>query len=173
MAIPCPLNPCQFCIVIFNKKNDNQQMKQVWMLTLMFMGFQGMAQKNEANTAVFQKDGFAIRGYDPVAYFTLGEPKKGDEKISFSWQGAMWLFSSEQHKTLFVQQPEKYAPQYGGYCAWGASENYKATTDPFAWTITNGKLYLNYNRKVQAAWAPQKITRIPKADSNWTTLAGM
>lgn len=148
-------------------------MKNLVMLTLLFMSFQGFAQKNEAKAAIFQKDGFAIRGYDPVAYFTDKEPQKGDEKISYFWHGATWLFSSEEHKTLFVQQPEKYAPQYGGYCAWGASENYKATTDPFAWTIINGKLYLNYSKKVQASWDPQKATRIPKADSNWTSLANM
>lgn len=143
------------------------------MLTLLLIGFQGIAQKEEAKPVIFQKEGFAIRGYDPVAYFTQQEPKKGDAQISYKWQGATWLFSSEKNKTLFVENPEKYAPQYGGYCAWGTSENYKAPTDPFAWTIVNGKLYLNYNVKVQLGWMPEKTTRIPKADSNWIKLVNL
>lgn len=113
------------------------------------------------------KDGVAINGYDPVAYFRQGKPVSGTINFSFEWNGAKWYFSSDENRKAFLEHPEKYAPQYGGYCAFGMSRGYKAPTEATAWTIHNEKLYLNYNVKVQAEWLPEKEQRIIQADSNW------
>lgn len=124
------------------------------------------AQKAE----IFNKSGRAIRGYDPVAYFTQGKPVKGSEKFDYNWKGANWHFSSKQNLDAFVKSPEKYAPQYGGYCAYGLSKGYKASTEPDAWTIVNGKLYLNYDLDVRDDWNKDRDERIKKADKNWPTV---
>ncbi len=109
----------------------------------------------------------AIRGYDPVAYFARGEATKGDRDVTHEWQGAEWRFASLENRDMFAADPEKYAPQYGGYCAWAVSRNYTAPTDPDAFTIVNEKLYLNYNRKVMEQWLEQRDENIESADRNW------
>lgn len=130
---------------------------------VLLAGFSVMAQKS----ATFVQSGKAIRGYDPVAYFSEGKPVKGNEKLVYSWNNADWYFSSQQNLDLFKANPEKYAPQYGGYCAYGLSEGHKAPTDAEAWTIEDGKLYLNYNTDVRKMWIKEKKERIEKADKNW------
>lgn len=124
------------------------------------------AQKAE----VFSKSGLAIRGYDPVAYFTEGKAVKGDERFTLQWKDARWSFASAANLEAFRKQPEKYAPQYGGYCAYGCSNGYKASTEPDAFTIVNGKLYLNYNTKVRSDWEKSRDERIRKADAAWPTI---
>lgn len=124
------------------------------------------AQKSE----VFIKDGAAIRGYDPVAYFKEAKPVKGNENLGYQWNEATWLFSSKANLDSFKLNPQKYAPQFGGYCAYGVSENHKAPTDPEAWTIVNDKLYLNYNPKVQTYWNKDRDKRIADANKNWLLL---
>lgn len=121
------------------------------------------AQKAE----IFIKGGSAIRGYDPVAYFTQGKPVKGSGQFAYNWKNANWYFSSKQNLDAFVKNPEKYSPQYGGYCAYGLSKGYKATTEPDAWTIHNGKLYLNYDLDVRDEWNKSRDERIKNADKNW------
>lgn len=121
-------------------------------------------------SATFIQSGKAIRGYDPVAYFNQGKPVKGNEKLVYSWNNASWYFSSKENLDLFKANPIKYAPQYGGYCAYGLSEGHKAPTDADAWTIENGKLYLNYNTDVRKMWSKEKKERIEKADKNWTEI---
>lgn len=118
-------------------------------------------------SAVFVESGKAIRGYDPVAYFTDGKAVKGDSTIAYTYQGANWYFASDQNRTTFKADPEKYAPQYGGYCAYGTSQGHKAPTEPDAWTIDNGKLYLNYNQKVKTLWNKDRPGNIEKANQNW------
>lgn len=118
-------------------------------------------------SATFVQSGKAIRGYDPVAYFTEGKPVKGNDKLLYKWNNANWYFSSQQNLDLFKANPEKYAPQYGGYCAYGLSNGYKAPTDADAWSIENGKLYLNYNTEVREMWNKERKERIEKADKNW------
>lgn len=118
-------------------------------------------------SVTFIQGGKAIRGYDPVAYFTEHRPVKGDDKLVYKWNNADWYFSSQKNLDLFKAAPEKYAPQYGGYCAYGLSNGYKAPTDADAWTIENGKLYLNYNLDVRDEWNKEKKQRIEKADKNW------
>jgi YHS domain-containing protein len=124
------------------------------------------AQKSE----VYATDDGAIRGYDPVAYFTESKPVKGKPEFKFEWQGQPWYFSSEKNLTVFKASPETYAPQYGGYCAFGMSRGYKASTEPQAWTIVDKKLYLNYSRSVQEDWSKQRQHFIQKADQNWPTV---
>src|SRR5512135_2769630 len=89
--------------------------------------------------------GVAIRGYDPVAYFTESKPVEGSKQFTFEWQGATWRFASAANRDLFAKTPEKYAPQYGGYCAYAVSQGHTATIDPQRWRIVDGKLYLNYS----------------------------
>ena len=115
--------------------------------------------------------GVALKGYDPVAYFTLGKPVKGERKFQHKWMGATWWFSSAANRDLFVANPEKYSPQYGGYCAYGVSEGHKASVDPKAWTIVDGKLYLNYDSGVQETWRKDTPGHISKADKNWPRIA--
>jgi len=124
------------------------------------------AQKSE----VFKPSNEAIRGYDPVAYFTSGKPEKGDQKFALHWNDADWYFVSKENLNSFAKNPGKYAPQYGGYCAYGMSEGHKAPTDPDAWTIVDGKLYLNYSTDVRTKWRQNEKDRISNADKNWPQL---
>ena len=95
---------------------------------------------------------------------------KGNENLGYQWNEATWLFSSKANLDSFKLNPQKYAPQFGGYCAYGVSENHKAPTDPEAWTIVNDKLYLNYNPKVQTYWNKDRDKRIADANKNWLLL---
>jgi len=115
--------------------------------------------------------GVAIEGIDPVAYFTDGKPVPGSKEHVFEWRGATWRFASAAHRDLFAADPEKYAPQYGGYCAWAVSRGYTAGIDPEAWKIHEGRLYLNYDPEVQAKWSEDIPGNIAKADANWPALA--
>jgi YHS domain-containing protein len=109
----------------------------------------------------------AIRGFDPVAYFTDARPVKGSEEIVHSWKGATWRFSSAENRDRFAAAPEKYAPQYGGYCAYAVAHNATASIDPQAWSVVDGRLYLNYSVKVRATWEKDSPGYIRKADANW------
>ncbi len=97
-----------------------------------------------AKPPVFATSGVAINGYDPVAYFTMEEPVKGDAAFSSEWNGATVQFASAENKSMFDANPDKYAPLYGGYCAYAVSKGYTATTDPAAWSVVEDQLYLNF-----------------------------
>jgi len=125
-----------------------------------------------AQHEIFIKSNEAIQGYDPVAYFKESKPVQGKKEFSFQWKDATWLFSNAQNLATFKTDPEKYAPQFGGYCAYGMSEGHKAPTDPEAWTIVDGKLYLNYNKDVREMWKKDQPARIAKAKENWPTVKG-
>ena len=122
------------------------------------------------NTEYYSPDGVAIKGYDAVAYFVQNIAVKGSDEFTVEWSGSKWMFDSQANLDSFKLAPEKYAPQYGGYCAYGASENHKAPTDPDAWTIVNHKLYFNYNSKVKEFWIKDTTARIRTADSLWLEL---
>jgi YHS domain-containing protein len=109
----------------------------------------------------------AIEGYDPVAYFDEGKPVEGDSDYSHEWMGATWYFASAENRDLFAANPDKYAPQYGGYCAWAVSQGYTAEIDPDAWSIVDDKLYLNYSLDVQKQWQQDVPGNVTKADANW------
>jgi len=112
----------------------------------------------------------AINGYDPVAYFTVGKPVKGLDSLVTEWMGAKWKFSSAAHLALFKADPEKYAPQYGGYCAYGVTQGYLVKVEPEQFTVRDGKLYLNYDAEVQAKWARDPAGYIKDADDKFPAL---
>jgi YHS domain-containing protein len=109
----------------------------------------------------------AVEGYDAVAYFSEGKPVKGEKTFSTEYNGAEWLFASAENLAAFKAEPAKYAPQYGGYCAWAVSQNYTARGNPNNWSIVEGKLYLNYNDEVQKRWEQDVPGHIAAADKNW------
>lgn len=114
--------------------------------------------------------GWAVRGYDPVAYFVDGHATEGKSEFTTSWQGATWRFASAEHRDRFVADPEAYAPQYGGYCAYAVARGETANIDPEAWRIVSGKLYLNYDKEIQAKWERDVPGFIARADQNWPRL---
>jgi len=109
----------------------------------------------------------AIKGYDPVAYFTMGEAVKGSAKHEYRWQDARWRFASDQHLELFKANPNKYAPRFGGYCAEGMAIGQKASIDPNAWLIIEDELYLNYNTAARDEMSLHPESTIEKANSMW------
>jgi YHS domain-containing protein len=113
--------------------------------------------------------GVAIDGHDPVAYFTMGKAVRGDKAITANYGGATYQFISQDHKALFEADPARYAPQYGGYCAYGASQGYNAPVEADKFTVLDGKLYLNYNARVQSTWRKDTAGYITKADAYWAT----
>ena len=131
-------------------------------------GFAGAAAADVYNQSW---GGTAIKGYDTVAYFTQGQPVEGDSAYVVEWEGAEWRFASAENKALFETDPEKYAPQYGGYCAWAVgAKNTTADIDPDAWSIVDGKLYLNYSDSIQTRWEADISGFIQSADVNWPAI---
>ena len=116
--------------------------------------------------------GLAGHGTDVVGYFSDGKVVAGSGDFETTWNGATWRFASAAHRDLFVAAPERYAPQYGGYCAWAVSQGYTADGDPESWKIVDGKLYLNYNREIQQRWEADIPGLVTKADANWPKLLG-
>ncbi|MEM8497628.1 MAG: YHS domain-containing (seleno)protein [Pseudomonadota bacterium] len=113
-------------------------------------------------------DGYAIHGFDAVGYFTEGVALKGSEEFSAEWNGANWLFHSAENRDLFQANPERYAPQYGGWCAYGVAEGYAAETDPEnAWAIHNDKLYLNWDEEVASEWEANKGALLQSSENKW------
>ncbi|WOF74600.1 YHS domain-containing (seleno)protein [Parvibaculaceae bacterium PLY_AMNH_Bact1] len=120
---------------------------------------------------VFTENGVAIRGTDAVAYFTQAKPVLGKEEFSAEYQGATWHFSSAENRETFLNDPEKYAPAYGGYCAYALSlGTYKVETDPDAWSIVNGRLYLNKTPVVRSIWETDVPGNIVKSEENWAVV---
>lgn len=144
-----------------------QLFRSVFVLFALFMSLSAWA-LDPIYTGLFNSK--AVSGYDPVAYFTVGKPTKGDQKYSYSYQGATWYFSSAENLATFKQAPEQYSPQYGGYCAWAVSQGHTASGDPNYWKIVDGKLYLNYDKSVQQKWEQSIPSFIQSANSNWPGL---
>lgn len=116
------------------------------------------------------RTGTAINGYDTVAYFTDGKPVPGSDSFSYEWKGAKWKFASQAHLDLFKADPEKYAPQYGGYCAYGVAQGGLVKVEPDQFTVLGGKLYLNYDADVQAKWRKDPTGFIKSADAKFPGL---
>ena len=119
----------------------------------------------------FEVDGLALRGYDPVAYVETERPTPGDPAHAFTYQGSKFLFASAANRAKFAAAPDKYAPQFGGFCALGTANGYKVATEPDAFKVVGGKLYLNYNRKVLDIWSKDTTGYIAKANENWPTVS--
>lgn len=128
-----------------------------------------MAAQSQINTL---EGGTAIRGYDPVAYFTEGAPREGKAEFAAQHAGATWHFASARNKALFKADPAKYTPVYGGYCAYGVAQGYLVKIEPEAWAIRDGKLYLNYDRSMQKMWSEKPAHYIADADRKWPGLVG-
>jgi YHS domain-containing protein len=139
-------------------------------LVLMFAVAAPALALSPVNKSLF--GGVAIDGYDPVAYFTDGKPVEGRADFSYDWQGATWRFASAEHRDLFAAAPEKYAPQYGGYCAYAVAQGKTADIDPEAWTVVGDKLYLNYDQDIQKKWLADRDAYIRSADVAWPRMLG-
>ena len=111
--------------------------------------------------------GFALKGYDPIAYFADGGPAAGNVAISYRWRGAVWLFSTEQHRTAFIADPARYAPQFGGYCAFAVSRGTTADGDPLQWAVVDDKLYVNTNAFAMELWDKDRPGNIRAGKRNW------
>lgn len=109
----------------------------------------------------------ALRGYDAVAYSRDGRPVQGAAGFEHRWNGAVWRFATAENRDIFAKDPVRYAPEFGGYCAWAVSRGYTAAGDPHAWRIVDGRLYLNYSKRVQELWERDIPGNIAKGRSNW------
>jgi hypothetical protein len=114
--------------------------------------------------------GLALKGYDTVAYFTEGKAIEGRKEFMHEYADAKWRFMSAANRDLFAANPGKYAPQYGGYCAWGISQEKFFDGDPQVWKVVDGRLYVNYNKQIEKTWERDIPGFIEKADRNWPTL---
>jgi YHS domain-containing protein len=119
----------------------------------------------------YEREGVAITGYDPVAYFTDNKSVKGSPTHKAEYGGSVFHFVSQANRNAFAANPARYAPQYNGFCAFGTAGGYKAAIDPAAFTIVNNKLYLNYNQDIRKKWSADIPGFIAKADKNWPAVA--
>ncbi|MFK7751470.1 MAG: YHS domain-containing (seleno)protein [Sedimentitalea sp.] len=120
-----------------------------------------------AKPEIYAARGAAIGGYDPVAFFTAQRAVKGKSAHTVAWRGATWQFSNAENRAAFEANPTQFAPQYGGYCSYAVSRGYTASTDPQAWTLHDGKLYLNYSLNVRSIWRENIPGNVRKANANW------
>ena len=149
-----------------NSQNKPARVVVIFSLLLLLMtGLRG----NSAGMSLFHDD-IAIKGYDPVAYFEVGKALQGNKTFTFKWHDMTWYFVSKENLDVFAADPEKYAPQYDGYCAWAMTEAQKAQTDPEVWKIVGGKLYLNCSRSTYEKWIKDIPGNIKKADLNWSKI---
>lgn len=126
------------------------------------------AEKPPVYTALLSNVG--VSGYDVVAYFTAGQPTRGDAQFKTTHNGVEYRFASAANLAAFRANPARYLPQYGGYCAWAVSQGYTASADPTNWRIVDGRLYLNYNDEIQRRWEGDIPGHIRSANSNWPTV---
>jgi hypothetical protein len=129
------------------------------------------AQETPAVRLNADRSGLMVDGYDVVAYFTDGRPTKGTPEFEREWHGVKWRFASAANRDAFAASPEKFAPAYGGFCAYAVSRNYTADTDPQAWEIVDGRLILNYSLQVRSLFQRDTPGNIRKADANWPALS--
>lgn len=126
---------------------------------------------NTSSGGTAKGPGLAVHGYDAVAYFSEGRALKGSAQHATVYNDATYQFASKEHLQAFKKHPEKYAPQYGGYCAYGVAVGAKFDGDPDYWKIVDGKLYLNLNNEIQQTWLKDIGGNIEKADGNWKKIA--
>ena len=127
----------------------------------------GVAAADLPIPAVNTENGWAIKGYDPAAYFTTGKPTPGLAQFTTAYKGATYRFASAENRARFIATPEKFVPQYGGYCAYAIALNRIADIEPDEWAIVNDKLYLNNGFLAQTLWSFDKSGNIAKGDQNW------
>lgn len=137
------------------------------MLTMLLSNV-AWSEQDSIYTARFSS--LAVGGYDVTAYFTEAKPVKGKKAFKTEYMKAEWHFASQENLDKFTSDPERYVPQYGGYCAWAVSQGSTASGDPLLWTVHEDKLYLNYNAKINKKWDQDKDELIAIADENWPTV---
>lgn len=152
---------------MYEKINMNVILQRIILLIYLLFSSASFA-LDPVQTGYFSSE--AIKGYDSVAYFTENKAVKGNSDFSFEYNGATWLFASQENLGLFKGSPEAYSPQYGGYCAYAVSQGTTASIKPELFTIHKGKLYLNYNQKINKQWSESKDSFIIDADKNWPKL---
>ncbi len=130
----------------------------------------GTLHAKDAPELNLSRSGLALRGVDPISYFTVGAPQKGEKGISLNHKGGTYRFTSAANKKLFEANPEKYLPAFGGYCAYGTAVNTKVDGDPYVWHIVNDQLYLNITRSVDRVWRRNAPQYIKDANRNWTKI---
>ena len=140
---------------------------RMFLLGAVVFGGPPAAAAASAVPAVNAEQGVGLKGYDPVAYFTLSQPTPGAEAFSYRLNGTTYRFASAEHLERFKADPDKYLPQYGGYCAYAMSHNYIADIDPARWAIVDGRLFLNNGRFAHTLWSFDKPGHIASADRNW------
>lgn len=145
--------------------------KQLLTVAIIFISTISIVQAQKS--PVYAPNGVALGGYDPVAFFTQSKPVKGSASYSYNWEGVNWLFTDKSDLEKFKAEPMKFAPQYGGYCAYGTSQGHKAPTQADTWTIVNNKLYFNYNSKVKDIWTKNQSALIDSANRKWSTVMNM
>ncbi|HEV7257249.1 MAG TPA: YHS domain-containing (seleno)protein [Bosea sp. (in: a-proteobacteria)] len=133
-------------------------------------GVTARADAEQPVNTIGSPDGLAIRGYDPVAYFRDGGPRLGKPDFSVRHGSANWRFASAENKASFEADPERYLPAYGGFCAYGTSRGYLVKIEPEAWSIVDGRLYLNYDLGVRGTWLNRTRTYIARANANWPNI---
>ena len=141
--------------------------RQIFAICLLSLFVTGTALADSPIAAVNTEHGLAIKGYDPVAYFITGKPTPGLAQFSTTYKGATYRFASVENRDRFIAAPEKFVPQYGGYCAYAVSLNKTADIDPEEWAIVNDKLYLNNGFLAQKLWSLDKPGNIVRGDQNW------
>jgi len=136
----------------------------VFATSMAFAAFAGQFDVNQTNT------GLGIRGYDPVAYFTVGAPTQGNFSITAQHDGTTYRFASEENKKLFEADPVKHLPQYGGFCAFGLANGVKVDADPVLWTVADGRLFLNLAPPVAERFNKNVAGFVADADKKWVDL---
>ncbi|NIO10133.1 MAG: YHS domain-containing protein [Deltaproteobacteria bacterium] len=152
--------------IIFPENSIAKKLLFGWLL----LGLLLVATRAQAVPPINHAPGVTVKGYDVVAYFTEGKPVKGTKEFQSDWMGAKWYFASAGNRAMFESDPEKYAAQYGGYCAYAVSQGITADIDPTAWKIVDGKLYLNLSPGVASIWERDIPGYIMKANKNWPKL---
>ena len=152
-------------------------MKQNWFgvgvaatILVLALGLSGSVANAKPAINTIGSRGIAIKGFDPVAYFTQGKPVRGSKQFEVRHKGAKWRFASAQHKALFQSNPSKYVPAYGGYCAYGVSQGNLVKIEGNSWSIKGGRLYLNYNRSIQRTWSKSPARYIRAANQRFSKL---
>ncbi len=129
--------------------------------------FSGLSSVAEGKNLYRTRGGHALEGYDAVAYFTQGSAVRGSSSYMARWEGVEWLFASAKNRNIFLESPARYAPQFGGYCAYGVSQGYTVRGDPEQWSVVRGKLYVNYSAGVKRQWEARRESYITQARGRW------
>ncbi|WP_423909183.1 YHS domain-containing (seleno)protein [Candidatus Spongiihabitans sp.] len=149
-------------------KNYLRNLTYLFMLAAMTLPGPAWSGEDPIYTTYFSS--VAAGGYDVTSYFSEAQPIKGEKAFKMEYMDADWYFANQENLDKFIQNPQRYAPQYGGYCAWAVSQGSTASGDPLLWTIHEDKLYLNYNHEINHRWSSDKERLIVEADKNWPTV---